>query len=229
LALAPFDCVQFPFDFLTAFGHKDTALKRLQSDNKRGNNNASDLPGGVLLRNNIHLQIVTIGAVSEALKALRASPATTKAKAKFILATDGKTIEAETLQNGETIACAYADLPDHFGFFLPLAGITTIQEIKDNPVDVRATGKLNKLYQALLDGDPEWASQARRTDMNYFMARLVFCFFAEDTNIFQSSGLFSKTVEQMSAKGGSNTHEVLSEIFRAMNIHIQPEGAGLRT
>jgi hypothetical protein len=54
--------------------------------------------------------------------------------------------------------------------------------------------------------------------MNHFMARLVFCFFAEDTDIFNGEGLFTQTVEQMSERDGSNTHEVLSEIFRAMNI-----------
>ncbi|HZG37946.1 MAG TPA: type IIL restriction-modification enzyme MmeI [Nodosilinea sp.] len=47
--------------------------------------------------------------------------------------------------------------------------------------------------------------------MNHFMARLLFCFFAEDTNIFYSEGLFTQTVAQMSAGDSSNTHEVLVE------------------
>lgn len=57
----------------------------------------------------------------------------------------------------------------------------------------------------------------RRHDMNHFVARLIFCFFAEDTDIFRGDGLFTATVEQMSAKDSSNTHEVISEVFRAMN------------
>jgi len=213
LALQPFDAVEFPFALLAAFGHKETTLKRLRT----GNNNASDVPGGVLQRNNIHIAVCEVGAVGEMLKALRTSPATTKAKAKFILATDGQTFEAEELVGGETITCNYPDFPNYFGFFLPLAGISTIKEIKDNPIDVRATGRLNKLYVELLRENPEWATDARRHDMNHFMARLVFCFFAEDTDIFNGEGLFTKTVEKMS--DGSNTHEVLSEIFRAMNIN----------
>ncbi|MDR2875672.1 MAG: lactate dehydrogenase, partial [Methylobacillus sp.] len=56
--------------------------------------------------------------------------------------------------------------------------------------------------------------------MNHFMARLIFCFFAEDTDIFNGSGLFTATIEQMSARDSTNTHEVISEIFRAMNIAI---------
>lgn len=216
LALQPFDATEFAFAFLAAFGNKDTTLKRLRT----GNNNTSDVPGGVLLRNNIHVAVCESGTVGEVLKSLRASPATTKAKAKFILATDGQTLEAEELVGGETINCAYTDFPDHFGFFLPLAGISTIKEIKDNPIDVRATGRLNKLYVELLNENPDWAKEERRADMNHFMARLVFCFFAEDTDIFNVEGMFTKTLEQMSDRDGSNAHEVLEAIFRAMNIKV---------
>lgn len=214
LALEPFDAAEFPFTFLAAFGNKETALKRLRI----GNNNASDVPGGVLLRSNIHIATCEPGSVGETLKALRASPATTKAKAKFILATDGLTLEAEELITGETITCDYPDFPNHFGFLLPLAGISTIKEIKDNPIDVRATSRLNKLYVELLNENPDWAKAERRADMNHFMARLVFCFFAEDTDIFRGDSLFTRTMERYSERDGSNTHQVLSEIFRAMNI-----------
>ena len=224
LALQPFNAAEFPFEFLSAFGNKDTALKRLRT----GNNNASDVPGGVLQRNNIHLAVGKTGSVGDLLKALRATPATAKAKAKFILATDGQTLEAEELASGDTIACAYPDFPNHLGFFLPLAGISTLKEIKDNPIDVRATGRLNKLYIELLHENPDWATAERRHDMNHFMARLIFCFFAEDTDIFNGEGLFTRTVEQWSERDGSNTHEVLAAVFRAMNIksternHAQP-------
>ena len=147
LALEPFDAAEFAFTFLAAFGNKDTALKRLRA----GNNNTSDVSGGVLLRSNIHIAACALGTVGDTLKALRASPTTTKAKAKFILATDGQTLEAEELITGETITCDYPDLPNHFGFLLPLAGISTIKEIKDNTIDVRATSRLNKLYVELLN------------------------------------------------------------------------------
>ena len=41
--------------------------------------------------------------------------------------------EAEDLASGETVACDYADFPDHFGFFLPLAGITTVKQSAKTP------------------------------------------------------------------------------------------------
>ena len=221
LAEQPFDALEFPFAFLAAFGNKDTTLKRLRS----GNNNLSDVSGdailtAVLQRNNIHIAVCQPGSVGDALKALRTSPANSKAKPKFLLATDGQTLEAEELVSGETLACDYADFPNHFGFLLPLAGISTIKEIKENPIDVRATARLNKLYVELLRENPEWASAEQRPAMNHFMARLIFCFFAEDTDIFHGEGLFTQTIEQMSQRDGSDLHHVLSEVFRAMDIRV---------
>ena len=221
LALQPFDGAEFPFAFLAAFGNKETTLKRL----RKGESNASDVAGGVLQRSNIHIAVCERGAVGVTLKALRESPKTGAAKAKFILATDGETLEAEDVGSGETIASDYTDFASHFGFFLPLAGISTIKEIKDNPIDVRATGRLNKLYVELLKDNPDWAAEARRHDMNHLMARLIFCFFAEDTDIFNGSGLFTNTIDQMSERDGSNTHDVIATLFRTMDIKTADRAA----
>lgn len=213
LAAAEFDAVEFPFAFLAAFGNKETTLAKL----RKGVSNSSDIPNGLLQRSNIHIAVASEGAVEAALAALKSSPKTAQAKAKFILATDGKWLEAEDLISGETIAGQFSRLADFFGFFLPLAGISTVKEIKDNPIDVRATGRLNKLYIELLKENPDWAKSERRPELNHFLARIIFCFFAEDTDIFLP-GLFTKTVDQMSERDGSNTHVVLQQVFRAMNI-----------
>ncbi len=163
LAAKPFDREEFPFAFLAAFGNEETTINRL----RKGGTNASDLPRGALQRNNIHIAVCESGVVGETLQALRKSSETAAAKSKFILATDGETLEAEDLASGETIASDYRDLASLFGFFLPLAGISTNKEIKDNPIDVRATGGLNKLYIELLKENPEWSTEARRHDMNH--------------------------------------------------------------
>ena len=215
LADQPFDPESFPFAFLEAFGNKETTIKRLRA----GASKKSDL-GCVLQTNNIHIATCASGQVTKTLTALKDSPATAKAKAKFILATDGEDFEAEELASGETVACAYKDFPDKFGFFLPLAGITTVRQIAENSFDIRATSRLNRLYVELLKDNPEWGTSARRHDMNHFMARLIFCFFAEDTDIFIGKGLFTDTIAQMSAKNSSNTHAVIESLFRAMNTKL---------
>jgi hypothetical protein len=215
LADHPFDQAELLYAFLTAFGNKETTIKRLRT----GASNKSDI-GGILQTNNIHLKTCAPGDIAVTLTALRDSPATTRAKAKFILATDGVDLEAEDLTSGETIACRYTDFPDHFGFFLPLAGISTVKQIRESAFDIRATSRLNRLYVELIKDNPDWGSAEKRHDMNHFMARLIFCFFAEDTDIFVSNSLFTATIDQMANRDGSNTHEVIGEIFRAMNTAI---------
>src|ERR1700730_3862946 len=94
LAERPFDAGEFPFAFLQAFGNKETTIKRL----RKGESNKSDL-GGVLQTSNIHIAVAAAGEITKTLAALKTSPATARAKAKFVLATDGDTFEAEDLRN----------------------------------------------------------------------------------------------------------------------------------
>jgi hypothetical protein len=168
LAERPFEAEEFPYAFLEAFGNKETTLKRL----RKGESNKSDL-GGVLQTNNIHIATCKAGEVTRTLAALKASPATARAKAQFVMATDGDLFEAEDLTTDDgPISCAYADFPNHFGLFLPLAGITTVRQVRESSFDIRATSRLNRLYVELLKDNPEWGTANRRHDMNHFMARL---------------------------------------------------------
>jgi hypothetical protein len=217
LAAQPFDGAEFPYAFLEAFGTPDAGVRKLRS----GDMNKSDV-GGLLQRNHIHILVARAGEVSQAMERLRTSERNDRWKVRFLLATDGLEFQAEDLQgDGTTVACEYVDFPDHFGFFLPLAGISTVQQIRESSFDIRATSRLNRLYLELLRDNPEWAKDDLRHEMNHFMARLVFCFFAEDTNIFNGQSLFTSTVETMSDREATNTAMVISEIFRAMNVKME--------
>lgn len=61
--------------------------------------------------------------------------------------------------------------------------------------------------------------------MNKFMARLVFSFFAEDTDIFPGTRLFTATVDRMTERDGGNVHEVLETVFRTMNTKTEERAA----
>lgn len=76
---------------------------------------------------------------------------------------------------------------------------------------------MNKLYVELLSNNPDWDTAERRNEMNHFMARLIFCFFVENIDIFSGDNAFTDTISQMSDRDSSNTHEVIAELFRAMN------------
>ena len=212
LAEQPFDAAEFPFAFLEAFGNKSTTIKRLRT----GVSNRSDI-NGVLQANNVHIKVCEPGNINQTLLALKNCISTTRAKAKFVLATDGIEFHAEDLNTGDVIVCNYAEFPEHFGFFLPLAGISTVKQIRESSFDIKATGRLNRLYVELLKNNSDWETAERRHDMNHFMARLIFCFFAEDTGIFAKPDMFTETINTMSATDSSNTHEVIGELFRTMN------------
>lgn len=133
LAAAEFDAQDFPFAFLETFGNKATTIKRLRS----GSSNSSDLKNAenvmqaVLQRNNIQIATCASGCADATLKTLRDSASITKAKAKYILATDDDMLVAEELANSDGITSKYTDVTSHFGFFLPLAGASTVKQIKE--------------------------------------------------------------------------------------------------
>lgn len=59
LAAQEFVGAEFPFEFLAAFGNKATTIQRL----RKGDTNSSDLTGGVLQRNHIHIAVAEPGKV----------------------------------------------------------------------------------------------------------------------------------------------------------------------
>ena len=217
LALKPFEAEEFPFSFLEAFGNKSTTIKKLRS----GTSNKTDVKGAILQRNNIHILSSKKGKVTESLEILRNSPSTQKSNVEFILATDGLDFQAENIVTGETVVCDYKDFHNYFGFFLSLANITTVKQIRESAFDIKATSRLNKLYVEFFQHNPDWATIERRPDMNHFLARLIFCFFAEDTDIFKEENLFTDTIQKISEPDASNTHEVISEMFRAMDTKLE--------
>ncbi len=216
LADHPYDAADFPFAFLECFDNSAARSTKL----RKGTSNKSDMDG-VLQAGSIHIKTCETGQVPETLTALKDSKATQtkRNKCRFVMATDGLQIEAEDLQTGDVIACTYTDLPNHFVFFWPLAGLSKTKQLAESEFDVRATLRLNKLYVTLRSDNPDWST--RSDDMNHFMARLIFCFFAEDTNIFVGENLFTATVNTFSKRDGSNTHEVIGELFRAMDTPIK--------
>ncbi|MBO6085838.1 MAG: hypothetical protein J6P19_05540, partial [Acetobacter sp.] len=148
--------------------------------------------------------------------ALKNSPATKREKVRFLLATNGVDIWARYCPTEEECLFSFQDLPlNKFGFFFPLAGICVPSGRRGNiAVDIKATDKLNKLYTLLLEKNAVWSQN--RPAMNHFMTRLIFCFFAENTQIFPEK-LFTETLRTITRADGSKLQEVISACFRAMD------------
>lgn len=211
LASAAFDPETFFFGFMAAYGATQTTITRLRG----GETNHTDVPGAWLWRLNVHAGIADTGNAPALRDRLKASPATARRRARFLLATDGDELVAEDLRTGETLNCRLADLGDHFSFFLPLAGHERYRAADENPVDIRATARLARLYDQLIADNPAWAQDTHRHATNQFMARVIFCLFAEDTSIFRDN-LFSQTLNDLGGHDGDNAQTVLETLFRAM-------------
>ena len=153
-----FDRAKFRYAFLAAFGNKVTMIAR----RRFGASNGSDITGDVLQRNNIQIGTCAEGDTARTVEALRHSPKTVSAKALFVVTTDGITYQAEDLRSDDPpTICDYPDFSEHFGFFLPLAGISAVKQARESAFDVRATGRLNKRYVERRQTNPEWDAPER--------------------------------------------------------------------
>jgi len=213
IAKAKFDPTKFGYAFAQATDNAQATVAKLRA----GSTNKSDIAGGVLLNGKFHYAPALPGMAADMLDALRASKRTAKAKPAILIATDGEMIAAEHPKSGETLHCPFVELGTHFSFFLPAAGKERYRAAEENPVDIKATGKLAKLYDALLKANPDWAVPERRHAMNLFMTRLIFCLFSEDVGVFKENQ-FSFAVFSYGGNKGEHARDVLVQAFSAMNL-----------
>lgn len=193
IAARRFDGGEFPFAFAAAMGSPQATVSKLRS----GTINKSKVPGAVLMNRKFYAMVTDPGAVDQGLSMIRSDKKTTTHKPAILLATDGVDLSAEHVASGDSLHIKFADLHHHFGFFLPAAGMSRYKAAEENEVDVKAAGRLAKLYDALLKKNPDWKTPERRHDLNQLMTRLIFCMFAEDVGIFEDN-LFSRLIFTLS-------------------------------
>ncbi len=122
-----------------------------------------------------------------------------------------------------TLHCDFTELNDHFDFFLPLAGIDKYEAVKENPADIKATGRLAKFHDEILRQNPDWNTDEKRHALNQFMTRVLFCMFAEDTGSF-ANDLFVKTITEFGGDDGEHLQGLLGQIFDVMNVPDDDRG-----
>lgn len=213
IAAAPFNSDSFPYDFIAAYDAPPATVTRIRN----GSQNASDIEGGVLWRQKLHLLICAPGQVEAALEQLQASRATASQRVQFIAVTDGEEFAARDLKADDTIFCRFDELGDRFGFFLPLAGYARYKAAEENPIDVKAANRLRSLYDALIAENPDWAGDDMRHAMNLFMTRIIFCLFAQKTGILPEENQFSRAIHEQGGHAGEEMVRVLTLLFIAMS------------
>lgn len=204
------------FRLLYAFGKGERDIERM----KEGKGIISTFDGLLIKKEFCYKSASTLELVS-VLEDLKRNSNVQKAEPKVIAVCDGKTIRAFDTRQRETFEQQVDRLYCDFEFFYPLAGVERIEYIEESPADIKAAEKLAKLHDEIRAYN-EFTSDSDLHDLNTFIARLLFCFFAEDTGIF-AENVFTNAIKTFTVDA-RNLKEVLEQIFRYMGNKPIPAG-----
>ena len=136
---------------------------------------------------------------------------------RFVIVTDYVELVAHDIKTNETIGFPIREIDQHFTFFLPWAGMEKAQYVAESHADVKAAERMGKLFDELLHANPGIFDDAQgRHSLNIFFTRLLFCFFAEDTGIFDDNQ-FTNAVGSQTQSDGSDLAEFLGDLFKALD------------
>ena len=174
---------------------------------------------GLLIKGLFCFKSTTTLHLSEELESLKADNQVLKALPKIIAVSDGKTILAYDLREKDTYENKVDRLYCDFAFFYPLMDVERVHYVEESPADIKAAERLAKLHDELRAYN-EFNSDNDLHDLNIFITRLLFCFFAEDTGIFEEN-LFSASIQQYTKPDGSDLSEYLDAAFNIMDCDLR--------
>ena len=174
---------------------------------------------GLLIKGLFCYQPVSMFGLTDQLEQLKTNPQIIKAAPKIIAVSDGKTILAYDLREKDTYENQLERLPSDFAFFYPLMDVERVHYVEESPADIKAAEKLAKLHDELRSYN-EFRSDDDLHDLNIFISRLLFCFFAEDTGIFEDN-LFTSSIQRFTKEDGSDLSQYLDESFNVMDLSLR--------
>lgn len=203
----------FVYDLLIAYGVPKSSVARLKSGT--GTYNLSKVTGEILWKKKLFFKEVTKGDLHDVIDDAKSNSTIMKQDPRFLIVTDWKTFLALDTKTSTTLDVELSSLNKHFDFFLPWAGLEKVSAHIENPADVKAAEKMAKLYDQIRSDNPEMDAKEVHS-LNVFLSRLLFCYFAEDTGIFES-GLFTSSVASHTAADGSDLDAYLNKLFEVLN------------
>lgn len=209
------DLNEIGYLILSAFGTSDTYIRRYKSG--KGNLSRDE---GILIKKSLAYRTAPTSQLTDTLEVMKNDEYTARHKPRILAVSDGKTILAFDPKFKETYENRVDKLWLDFQFFDPLRGIDKYVITEENLADVKAAEKMARLHSEIRRFN-EFSSENDLHDLNVFMTRLLFCFFAEDTAIFEK-GAFSDFIRRYTLVDGSNLTDALDEVFNVMNepVHI---------
>ncbi|QVY66876.1 DNA methyltransferase [Polaribacter sp. Q13] len=207
--IANFNKQTFIYDLLLVYNLPKATITRL----KKGIANLSKKDGEVSLKKKLffkeELKEDLHLAITQIVKEI-------KHQQRFVIVTDNKTFLAIDTKTGGSLDIPLKDLPKNYDFFLPWAGMEKAQHQEENLADVKAAVKMARLFDEIKKDNPD-NSPAFIHELNVFLSRLLFCFFAEDTNIFTDSQ-FTNSIESHTQTDGSDLDSFLENLFKVLDI-----------
>ena len=174
---------------------------------------------GLLIKGLFCYQPVSMFGLTSQLEQLKTNPQIIKAAPKIIAVSDGKSLLAYDLREKDTYENLLERLPSDFAFFYPLMDVERVHYVEESPADIKAAEKLAKLHDELRAYN-EFRSDDDLHDLNIFISRLLFCFFAEDTGIFEEN-LFTSSIQRYTKEDGSDLSDYLAHTFNIMDVSLR--------
>lgn len=199
------------YEILMAFGKSEKDVSRYREG--KGVLKTFD---GLLIKGLFCYCAVDTVRLTECLENLKCDEQVRKAAPKIIAVSDGKTVLAYDTRENDTYEQLLAKMHSDFAFFYPLMNVERIHNTEENPADVKAAEKLAKLHDEIRAYN-EYNSDDDLHDLNIFITRLLFCFFAEDTGIF-AENLFTNFIRRFTKNDGSDLSDMIGQAFRVMNV-----------
>ncbi|MDD6080578.1 MAG: N-6 DNA methylase [bacterium] len=198
------------YELLYSFGKSERDIERYKEG--KGILKTFD---GLLIKGLFGFRDSATFRLTETLEQLKRDIQVQKAAPKIVAVSDGQRLLAYDLREKETYENPLNRLPCDFAFFYPLMDVERVRYVEESPADIKAAEKLAKLHDELRAYN-DFRSDSDLHDLNIFITRLLFCFFAEDTGIFEE-GLFTSSIRRYTKEDGSDLSDYLDESFNVMD------------
>lgn len=203
----------FIFDFLEAYEQPKASIKRL----KDGDYNLSKKINEVIWKKKLHFYSVnTDEDIHEVIDTISKNEFIEKNKIRFIIVTDFKEFLSIDKKDNSTLDISFFELSKNAHFFLPLSGLEKAKNILETEADIKAAEKMGKFYDLLISTNLEYRKQEKENILNIFFTRILFCLYAEDTDIFQKN-IFSKSIYSYTNEDGTDVDIFLINLFVSLN------------
>lgn len=212
------DKVEFIFDLLECYGKPKASITRLKMAG-RGSYNLAKKEGEVLWKKQVYYKSTVSDKLLSTIDEMKHSESAKKHQPRFIIAVNDTQLVAIDTRTTDTLDIQITQLKNKFDFFLPWANMEKAQFQPESPADVKAAEKMAKLLDLLrLNNAANDSNQIHA--QNVFLSRILFCYFAEDTGIFEPR-LFTGHVASHTAEDGSDLADYLSQVFDVMNLEVR--------